>query len=199
VIRVERAPEPPDFHQRVRVLGNTWLAKGSVANLPSYWRRATRPLREAFGGRCGYTAMWLSAPGTVDHFVSRSEDRALAYEWSNLRYAASWINSSKSDLRADQVLDPFEVGDDWFEIRLPQCEMFLTERCPAEYRERAQTMLGRLKLGKGEDVVEFRLEWYRMFLLGELTLDGLERRAPLIARAIRKDRARLAGAEAARD
>ncbi len=91
------------------------------------------------------------------------------------------------------MLDPFEVGDDWFEIGLPQCELFITERCPPEYRERAQTMLGRLKLGKGEDVVEYRLEWYRMYLEGDLTLEGLERKAPLIARAIRKERAR--GAE----
>jgi hypothetical protein len=186
VIRVERAPEPPDFDERVRGPGNTWLAKGSAANMPSYWRDAARPLREAFGGRCGYTAMYLATSGTVDHFVSRNENRALAYEWTNLRHADSSINSSKSNLRADQVLDPFEVGDDWFEIRLPQCEMFLTERCPPEYRERAQTMLGRLKLGKGENIVEVRQEWYQTYLTGEMTLDGLERKAPLIARAVRK-------------
>ena len=62
----------------------------------------------------------------------------------------------------------------------------MTENCPPHYRERAQTMLVRLKLGKGEDVVEYRLEWYRMYLEGELTIDGLERKAPLIARAVRK-------------
>ena len=28
----------------------------------------------------------------------------------------------------------------------------MTENCPPHYRERAQTMLVRLKLGKGEDV-----------------------------------------------
>lgn len=186
MIAVEPAPEPPDFDERVRTPGRIWFEKSSAAELPSYWRRAVRPLREAFHGRCGYTAMWLSAPGTVDHFVSQHEDRALIYEWTNLRYAASWINSSKSALRADQILDPFEVGDDWFELRLPQCELFMTEHCPPQYRERAQTMLGRLKLGKGEDVVEYRLEWYRMYLEGELTIEGLERKAPLIARAVCK-------------
>jgi hypothetical protein len=59
-------------------------------------------------------------------------------------------------------------------------------------------MLGRLKLGKGEDVVEYRLEWYRMYLDGDLTLDGLERKAPLIARAIRKEQAQRAEREAPR-
>ncbi len=189
MIRVEPTPEPPEFHERVRQAGRAWLEKGSASGLPSYWRRAARHLREAFHGRCGYTAMWLSTPWTVDHFVSRNEDRALAYEWTNYRYAAGWINSSKSALRADQVLDPFEVGDDWFEIELPQCELFVTEHCPPEYRERAETMLGRLKLGKGVDVVDYRLEWYRMYLEDGLTLEALESKAPLIARAVRKQEA----------
>jgi hypothetical protein len=86
---------------------------------------------------------------------------------------------------ADQVLDPFEVGDDWFEIKLPSCELVMTERCPPEHRGRAETMLVRLGLGRSEDVIAYRLEWYRMYLEGELTLDGLERKAPLIARAVR--------------
>jgi hypothetical protein len=54
-------------------------------------------------------------------------------------------------------------------------------------------MLLRLGLGKGEGVIEYRQEWYRMHEEGELTLDGLERKAPLLARAIRKrDAARQA-------
>jgi hypothetical protein len=189
VIHVDPAPEPPGFDERVRKPGQRWLERDGTTNTPGYWRRAARPLRKAFHDRCGYTAMWLSAPGTVDHFVSRDEDRSLAYEWKNFRYAAAWINSSKSALRSDQVLDPFEVEDDWFEIALPQCELFVTERCPPSHRERAQTMLARLQLGKGEDVVAYRQEWYRMYLEGELTLEGLERKAPLIARAIRKQQA----------
>ena len=165
MIPVERVPEPPDFDARVR-------------NAPA--------LRVAFKDLCGYTAMWLSAPGTVDHFVSRDEDRSLAYEWTNFRYAAAWINSSKSALRSDQVLDPFEVEQGWFEVLLPSCQMVMTSRCPPELRDRAQTMLKRLRLGDGEDVVRYRQEWYRMYCEGELTLDGLARKAPLIARAIQK-------------
>jgi hypothetical protein len=189
MIRVERAPEPPDFDERVRNPGRRWLERGDTKETPGYWRRAARHLRKAFHDRCGYTAMWLSAPGTVDHFVSRDEDRGLAYEWTNFRYAAAWINSSKSVLRAEQVLDPFEIGDDWFEIVLPSCELVMTDRCPPAYWERARTMLVRLKLGTGEDVVEYRQEFYRMYEEGELTLEGLDRKAPLIARAIRAQRA----------
>lgn len=196
MIRVERAPEPPEFDARVRKPGQAWLSKNDKESTPGYWRRATRDLREAFQDRCGYTAMWLSTPGTVDHFVSRDEDRTRAYEWSNFRYAAAWINSSKSALRAEEVLDPFEVSDDWFEIILPSCQMVMTERCPPEYQDRARTMLVRLRLGHDEDVVSYRQEWYRMYCEHELTLEGLERKAPLLARAIRKREAAEAPAQA---
>ncbi len=143
--------------------------------------------------------MWLSAPGTVDHFVSRDEDPSLAYEWTNFRYAAAWINSSKSALRSDQVLDPFEVGDGWFEIILPSCQMVLTDRCPPEFRDRAQTMLKRLKLGDGESVVSYRREWYRMYCEEGLPLEILARKAPLIARAVRKQQEQAAAEPVAND
>ncbi|WP_437898821.1 hypothetical protein [Sorangium sp. So ce124] len=199
MIPFERTPEPADFDIRVRQPGQRWLAEGAAKRMPDYWRRAARDLQAAFKGLCGYTAMWLSAPGTVDHFVSRDEDPSLAYEWSNFRYATASINSSKSALRSDQVLDPFEVGDGWFEVILPSCQMVLTDRCPPEFRDRAQTMLKRLKLGDGESVVDFRQQWYRMYCEGKLSLEGLAHWAPLLARAVRKQREQAAAEPVASD
>ncbi|WP_437758002.1 hypothetical protein [Sorangium sp. So ce1389] len=199
MISFERAPEPADFDVNVRQPGQRWLAKGGARRMPSYWRRAARDLQAAFKGLCGYTAMWLSTPGTVDHFVSRDEDPGLAYEWTNFRYATASINSSKSALRSDQVLDPFEVGDGWFEVILPSCQMVLTDRCPPEFRDRAQTMLKRLKLGDGESIVSFRQEWYRMYREQGLSLEELARKAPLLARAVRKQGAQAAPLPVASD
>ncbi|HEX3482356.1 MAG TPA: hypothetical protein VHT91_45380 [Kofleriaceae bacterium] len=51
-------------------------------------------------------------------------------------------------------------------------------------------MLVRLHLGHDERVVRQRREWYRMYQVGELTLDGLAGKAPLIAAAVRKQAAR---------
>jgi hypothetical protein len=172
----------------VRSPGREWLETGR-AGTPGYWRRAARELRDAFQDRCGYTAMFLSTPGTVDHFVSRSEDRNFSYEWSNLRYAAAWINSSKNNLPSSSVLDPFEVGDDWFEVILRSWQMVLTEHCPAEYRERAMTMLTWLQLRDGESVVRYRRAWLRMHVEHGLSLEGLAEKAPLLARAVMKARA----------
>jgi hypothetical protein len=68
-----------------------------------------------------------SSGGTVDHYLCCKNYRHLAYEWSDYRFAFSWINSSKGTLDS-QVLDPFEVEDGWFEIVLPSLELILTDR-----------------------------------------------------------------------
>ena len=53
-----------------------------------------------------------------------------------------------------------------------------------EFRERAEDVLNRLRLRDDERVMRQRREWYRMYQCGELSLDGLEGKAPLIAAAI---------------
>jgi hypothetical protein len=47
-------------------------------------------------------------------------------------------------------------------------------------------MVDRLHLGHDERVVRQRREWYRMYQEGELSLDGLFKKAPLVARAVAK-------------
>ncbi|HEX4416808.1 MAG TPA: hypothetical protein VH165_02865 [Kofleriaceae bacterium] len=131
--------------------------------------------------------------GTVDHFVSCDEARHRTYDWDNYRFASAWLNSSKQTLRSTDVLDPFEVDDAWFEILLPSLQMVATAAVPADKRELAERMLTRLHLGHGERVMRQRREWYRMFQEGELTLDGLAKKAPLIARAVENQRRGVAG------
>lgn len=186
MIRVARRKAPRGFNEKVRRPGDRWLASHPQAKrVPSYWRRVRRRLIAAFQQRCAYTAMWLSHDGQIDHFVSIDEDRRKAYRWSNLRYSAGWFNAVKQSVRSSRILDPFQVEDGWFEILLPSFELTLTDRCPPALRPKATFMLEELGLGKSERVIMYRREWYRMYEEG-LSLDELERRAPLIARAIRK-------------
>ena len=116
------------FEAKVRAPGLRWLAENPAPEprpgepalrqkrLPSYWLEVRDDLADAFYERCAYTAMWLSHPGEVDHFVSIEEDRSKAYEWQNLRYCAGWFNSSKQGIPSKNILDPLEVEDDWFEL-----------------------------------------------------------------------------------
>ena len=59
---------------------------------------------------CAYSAIFEPV-GTVDHFVSCHEDRSKAYDWENYRFSAAWFNSSKGNLTAGDLLDPFDIED----------------------------------------------------------------------------------------
>ncbi|WP_216622815.1 hypothetical protein [Corallococcus exercitus] len=152
---------------------------------PAYWRHCNAQLAEAFFERCAYTAMYLGSPGTVDHFVSVDEDRRLAYEWTNFRYAASWLNSRKQALVSTRLLDPFAIKDGWFALLLPSLQLQVTERCPPRLRKRAAETLRLLGLDHDERVVRYRRQWLKEYEQRRVTLDYLEDKAPLVARAVR--------------
>lgn len=203
MIRVVRKPmtETARARYEARVLepGRRWLeanppvpAKaGEPApkqkRLPALWREVCEELADAFHDRCAYSAMWLSHPGEVDHFVSIDEDRSRAYDWDNFRYCAGWINSSKQSLRSSQLLDPLEIEDDWFELKLPSLELHVTEECPEHLRARAELMLDRLHLRRGQHVIRYRRQFLAQYRPEDpSTLARLDELAPLLARAIRK-------------
>ena len=77
-------------------------------------------------------------------------------------------------------------GNQWFEIILPSLQLRITDQVPAQLRPKAEYTLERLHLQDDERVIRQRREWYRMYQEGELTLDGLFRKAPLIAAAVEK-------------
>jgi hypothetical protein len=188
MIPVEPVPEPDDFDARVRKRGIAWLAENPPPKRPrDYWSPFRQALADAFAYRCGYTAMF-DPVGSVDHYLSVAKKRELAYEWSNYRYCQEWLNKSKRN--ADQtVLDPYEIGEGWFEILLPSLILKVTDKVPRALRARAEYTLERLHLRDDERIMRQRREWYRMYEEGELSLDGLRRKAPLIAAAVEKKRA----------
>lgn len=185
MIPVAPVPEPDDFDEEVRKPGRTWLANNPPPKRPKdLWSPFREALAKGFQHRCGYTPMW-DPVGSVDHHHSVKVKRELAYEWDNYRYVAEWLNKSKRN--EDQaVLDPYEVGEGWFEIELPSLVLKLTDEVPAALRARAEHTLARLHLRDDERVMRQRREWYRMYEEGEINLAGLRKKAPLIALAIEK-------------
>lgn len=185
MIPVARVSAPPQFRQRCRDPGEAWLAANPDAKRPrDYWSQFKPHLADGFANRCGYSAMYEPV-GSVDHFRSWDNHPELAYDWRNYRYAAEWINKSKQTAD-DDVLDPYEVQDAWFEITLPDLQLRVTDRVPAARRARATYTLTRLHLRDDERVIRQRRQWYKMFEEGKLTIDGLAIVAPLIAAAVRK-------------
>lgn len=184
MIPVTKVKKPKEFNEKVKVPGHAWLNANPTAKRPkALWAPYTATLSDGFSGLCGYAAMYDPTGGTVDHFFSFKNHRHLAYEWGNYRFASETLNKSKQNAD-DSVLDPYEVGDGWFEIVLPSLQMKVTDVVPVKYRAKAEFTLKRLKLRDGERIIRWRQSWYDMFLSGALTLDGLRRVAPLIATAV---------------
>ncbi len=178
-------PEPDDFEEQCRKKGAEWLKLNPDAKRPrDLWSPFRLDLAEGFGDRCAFGAMWIGS-GTVDHCVSYNEDPDQAYEWNNYRYVDGWLNSSKQKRRAADLLDPFEVEPGWFEVILPSLQLRLTDAVPKRYRRRAQNMLDLLPLRDDERIVRQRRAWYEAYQEG-MPLALLEKKAPLIAAAVRK-------------
>ena len=187
MIRCEEIPEPEDFDHRARQPGRTWLAAYPGATRPKdLWSPFKPHLADGFKNLCAYSAMYEPV-GCVDHFLSWKNRPDLSYEWSNYRFCSPWINSSKRDVD-DRILDPFKVEDGWFEIILPSLQLVVSESIPPELKEKAEYTLSRLHLRDDERVLRQRREWYRMYQEGELDLEGLRKKAPLIAQAVLKTR-----------
>ena len=185
-----RLTEPAEFDARCRQTGQQWLqthpkeSRKPGLRPRDYWSPFKPQLADAFGGLCAYGAMHEPV-GTVDHFLPVDADESLAYEWTNYRFAAGWINSSKN--KAVTILDPLDVGSGWFEVLLPSLQLAMVpELVPEPLRELAEYTLIRLHLRDDERVLRQRHMWYRMYQEGKLTLKGLHVVAPLIAAAVEK-------------
>ena len=183
MIPVAPVPEPASFDEAARKPGNAWLAQHPGMRRPrDYWSRFRGILADGFANRCGYSAMHEPV-GTVDHYRSYTTDPHLTYEWTNHRFASQWLNSSKG---SGEVLDPYEIGEGWFEILLPSLQLVPTDKIPLEVRTRAEATFRRLPLGHDERIVKQRRRWYQQYQDGKLSLEGLSDNAPLIAAAVRK-------------
>ena len=184
MIRVGKVKKPKGFDAKVKVPGDQWLKDNPKAKRPkALWTPFTKTLADGFNGLCGYAAMFDATGGTIDHFLSFKNHPKKAFDWGNYRFASATLNSSKRNAD-DTVLDPFEVGEGWFEIELPSLQMQLTDAVPVASRAKAEFTLKRLGLRDGERVLRWRQSWYVLYCNGDLTLDGLRKMAPLIAQAV---------------
>ncbi len=185
MIPVRPVEEPEDFEAKCGKPGRAWLVKNPDCKRPKdFWSPFKHHLADGFENRCGYGAM-LSSSGTVDHYLSWTNHPELAYSWANYRFVEAWINQSKRAVD-ESVLDPYEVGEGWFEISLPSLQLVVTERVPAEHRARAEYTLLRLHLRDDERIVRQRRAWLKLYEEDQLSLDGLALVAPLIAAAVSK-------------
>lgn len=189
MIRVVAPSEPATFDLMCRQPGNAWLATHTTGRPRDFWAQFQPDLASGFANRCGYKAMW-DDDGTVDHYLSCNNHRNQSYQWANYRYASGSINSSKRNHDAD-ILDPFQVQNDWFEVDLLTMELCPTKAIPLHERTRANFTLNQLKLRNGTKIKKQRRTWYNLFKAGTFgcaptNIDNLRVFAPQVADAIEK-------------
>lgn len=196
-------PEPPDFDAEVRVPGLAWLEETLAPwfektlpkdqpeqkhpTFPPHWTspQCKDALFTHFQDRCAYSCV-RDYSLQVDHYLSTENHPNLAYEWTNLRPIASWLNSTKGT-KDDAVLDPYEVGEDWFRLLLPSMLLEMTDVVPPEVRSRAEYTLKELHLDQGQRVLRHRMTYYKEFRKnGTKSFPDLQTEAPLIAKAVER-------------
>jgi hypothetical protein len=216
VIRVEPAPEPEHFDESVRKPGMSELAvltggepthlrtgpkrkqlviRGAPVTrtidipadqLPTYWTRALPDMLDCYRRVCAYVCVYIervTGAGTVDHWTPKAIDPRQAYEWSNFRLACSIMNTRKGVATA--LVDPFVVEDGWFVLEPIEFQV-IPGVAPEHPKYTAiDDTINALGLNRLE-CLTLRKEYVAAYRDGDISLRRLERRAPFVARELRR-------------
>lgn len=154
--------------------------------LPDLWRKALPDMLERYERVCAYVCVYIeriTGSPSVDHWVPKSVDPELAYEWSNFRLACSLINARKS---VDELLlDPFEVEAGWFELEFVFFQVFSSRELPPAMQLRAAYTIEKLRLNCAE-CLELRRSHVADYEAGRVSFEKLEQLSPFVARELRR-------------
>ena len=189
MIPVAAQHEPADFDAKVRKKGLAHLAKkGFALNQPlppkadiePYWRDCLTDLHQAYGGICAYIGVFFErvmGGGSVDHFIAKSTNAGLAYEWSNYRLACSTMNSRKREY--SDVLDPFLLAPDLFRLQLSTGHIYPNPHLAPQPMRIVEETIERLGLDDPQ-CRELRARWYQDYLEHGLPADYLKQKSPFV-------------------
>ncbi len=179
VIRVQRQPEPPDFDEVVRQPGLAYLRLLGIdpdAVVPQKhpwkkcWRACADQLYNSYSGICAYFAVRIhrrSGSPEPDHFLPKSKASSKhAYEWDNYRLACHALNNIKGE--KDGLIDPFEVGEDWFLFNFIDGGVYPNPQLPQTVQDRIADTIERLHLSDGDSNME-RLEAFEDYRSGRIS------------------------------
>ena len=114
---------------------------------PALWRKCLDDLHGAYGGVCGYLAVYIeraTGAASVDHYVAKSVLAGKTYEWDNYRLACLAMNARKRAF--DDVLDPVEMPTDVFRLELTSGRIHVNARIAGNLKAAAKLTIERLKL-----------------------------------------------------
>jgi uncharacterized protein (TIGR02646 family) len=189
MIPVVAMPEPAAFDAEVRLKGLAHLNKKGIllgrplppkAEIEPYWRVCLTDLHQAYGGVCAYLGVHFErvmGGGSVDHFIAKSANAGLAYEWSNYRLACSTMNSRKREF--SDVLDPFSLVPDLFRLQLSTGHIHPNPSLQVITMRSVEETIERLGLDDAQ-CRELRTTWYQEYLNRDISADYLKRKSPFV-------------------
>lgn len=160
-----------------------------AGKFPDVWRGALPDLRERYGNLCAYLALYIhhaTGSATVDHFIPKSKDWRLVYEWSNYRLCSSLINANK--LEREIKLDPFAIQPGLFALELAELQVVPGPAARGDTIEIVTDTIADLGLNHRE-CLKARQEYVEAYRIGPpegIALARLERHAPFIAQELRR-------------
>lgn len=213
MIRVAPAGEPSSFDARVRRPGldaiaelvgeapsrtrrgrkrkQTFASRDQIPadRFPDFWAKALDDLREKYDGLCAYLALYIehgTGSASVDHFVPKSKDWRLVYEWSNYRLCSLQINGHRRD--RELALDPFSIKPGLFALEFTAFQVKPGPAARGPMWDIVATTIDDLGLNR-RGCCKAREEYVNDYQLGPpvgTELTRLERRAPFIAQELRR-------------
>lgn len=127
---------------------------------------------------------------SVDHFVPKTVDPNLAYEWSNFRLSSLKLNSYKGS--HTDVLDPFHILHAWFALNftnfLVEANAGLAPQIEADVRRTIDV----LRLNSDDVLVNLRFKIVRDYAKERVNFDYLTTYYPFIAYELERQNQREA-------
>lgn len=183
---VSLQPEPADFAERVTMPGRKFLLEVPNPTVEQwkgkeYWQQALPGMRKAYQEICTYCAHWIphsTGNHSIDHFIPKSQNPALAYNWNNFRDIAARFNSRKG---TRIILDPFQLLPEWFVVDFASFFIRAHPDLLPEQKAAVNQTIRVLHLNADDDLVFERQSWIASYQQGDISFAHLQRHAPFLA------------------
>jgi hypothetical protein len=195
MINVSAPPIPEDFDLKVRTPGLQFLAQNpnptkSDWKIHRYWKESHQHLYDSLGGICSYCAAFTPKRKTtsgvdhtsVDHFIPKSKNSALAYEWSNYRLCRAKLNNKKGDY--EDVIDPYLIDNGKFKLDFTRFHITHSPEVSAEEEVQIRATIARLGLNEDDSYVNERTRVIYSYSDGKMPLEWINRYYPFIGKEI---------------
>lgn len=190
MIKISLHAPPAKYYSRVRKPGLKYLRHkphptASEFRRHAYWSEIHDDLYQDYKGICAYCASWTPRTPSkrldhtsVDHFLPKSLNPYLAYEWDNFRLCRSRLNANKADQLT--VIDPLYVTNGWFALDFATFLIIANDSIPTYIQFHVDESISTLGLNV-DDYVNERISIVKQYCLDTMSLTDLRSLYPFIA------------------